>query len=195
MTIRQMTRIAAVAIGLLLPSTAAAAATHHTPSIGKPDTESSGSVAWFEGRQIDLGKGWGAATACAVTPTSTRCFRNEAQMDKFLGFDASSGPAADAPVAFGFTRSARTCSSSLRLYDGTSYTGTVLSVAIQWQVLNLYKYGFDNRTSSYRIGACGADFYSGDSTSGSLYGGATWAGASASSMGTWNNILSSVYIF
>ena len=116
-------------------------------------------------------------------------------MDKFLGFEAKAAANEAGGVTAGFVRGAMTCSSSVRLYDGTSFTGSVLSLSIQWQTLNLSSYGFDNRTSSYRIGPCGADFYSGANTAGSLYGGATWAGASASSMGSWNNILSSVYIF
>ena len=62
-------------------------------------------------------------------------------------------------------------------------------------VLNLSTYGFDNDTSSYRVGACASTFWAGASGSGSVYPGPTGANASASSMlSGWNNVVSSVYI-
>jgi hypothetical protein len=120
-------------------------------------------------------------------------------MDRYLAMlarRASADPQANT-VGGGFaaTAAAATCGSSLRLYDGASYTGSVLSVAIRWSVLSLYRYGFDNRTSSFRVGACGVDFFSGSSGSGSVYSGPTWAGGSAGWLGSWDNIISSLYIY
>lgn len=103
----------------------------------------------FEGQRIDLAEGWGEARACAQLPDSTRCYRTEDEMDRELGE--------------GFTLLA--CSSALRLYDGTSFGGAVLSLTTTGGILSLSSYGFDNRTSSYRVGACGATFY--DTPSGS----------------------------
>lgn len=88
------------------------------------------------------------------------------------------------------------CGSSLRLYDGTSYTGASLFLNSRAVVHNLANFGFDNRTSSYQIGACDSDFFSGSNGSGSVYPGNTNAGASATSMlSGWNNVVSSVYIY
>ena len=52
------------------------------------------------------------------------------------------------------------CSSSLRLYNGTSYGGTILYLTHAGAIHNLSNYGFDNATSSYRVGGCAAGFYS-----------------------------------
>lgn len=85
------------------------------------------------------------------------------------------------------------CSTSLRLYDGTGQTGAVISLSTRGTSVSLSAYGFDNRTSSYRVGACSSTFYSGVSTG--VYGGNTAANASASSMlSGWDNVVSSVFI-
>ena len=193
MHISTLFRALAVAAVVSLPASAATASA--PAALIVEDADALASVATFEGGQIDLAEDWGEARACAVTETGTRCFRTEAQMDRFLRGISS----ADAPAGgkSGWRRAASTnCGSVLRLYDGTWYGGTVLSVAIRWTILNLANYGFDNRTSSYRVGACAAEFYSGSWGGGSVYSGATWAGASAGTMNSgWDNQVSSIYIF
>ena len=87
------------------------------------------------------------------------------------------------------------CGTPLRLYNGISYTGTVLALAQRGTPLNLSGYGFDNATTSYKVGGCDADFYTGPSQTGSSYPGNTAAFAQSPSMVTgWNNTISSVYI-
>jgi hypothetical protein len=198
MSITHLVRAVALTAAVLVPATEVDASAPPSVSMIDPDGPSQ-STAMFEGAKIDLGEGWGEAKACAVTDTEVRCFRTEATMDRYLAMRERRA-AADAPantVGGGFAASAAstTCSSSLRLYDGTSFTGSVLSVAIRWSVLSLWRYGFDNRTSSFRVGACGVDFFSGSSGGGSAYSGATWAGGSAASMGYWDNVVSSIYIY
>jgi len=150
-----------------------------------------GVQATFEGRTIDLANGWGPARACATIDEHTECFRNEAAMDRWI---TSEGDAAAQQSEDGVGALA-SCSSSLRLYDGTSYTGQILYLSTRSLWINLSGYGFDNLTSSYRIGACGAYLAENASGGGSWYPGNTSAGASASSMVTgWNNRVSSVYI-
>jgi hypothetical protein len=136
-------------------------------------------IATFEGAAFDMTRGWGAATACNVTDTATICYRTEAAMNKAI---------APAP---GTGSVAANCSSSLRLYDGTGHTGQVINIATRSTLLSLSGYGFDNKTSSYIVGACSARLYNGIGTS--QYGGSTSAGASATSMASgWNNVISSV---
>jgi hypothetical protein len=165
-----------------------------------PSDPSSGR-ALFEGNVIDLARGWGPAKACVVTETSTRCFRSEAQMNRFVAArhkDAGpSGGSAGFRASGALPAAASTnCSSAIRLYDGTSYTGSVLSTAIRWTYLNLANFGFDNRVSSYRVGACAVEFYGGTNGSGGVYPGATWAGAWSGSMASgWNNSVTSLYMF
>jgi hypothetical protein len=140
----------------------------------------SGVAAVFEGTTFDMSRGWGAATACHVTDNDVTCYRSEADMDRALNESASASRASD-------------CSTALRLYDGTSHTGAVISLSTRQSLLTLSAYGFDNRTSSYRVGACAVSLYNGIGTS--KYGGNTSANASATSMASgWNNVISSVVI-
>lgn len=152
------------------------------PSAG---AQSEGALATFEGQVLDLSIGWGKARACSTDGTTTQCFRSEAEMDRILG----SGPTT------GGVSTMATCLSYLRLYRSTSYGGAVLQIATLYTFLNLSAYGFDNDTSSYRVGSCNAYFYDGANGGTPLYTGNTAANASAATMLTgWDNRVSSVYI-
>jgi hypothetical protein len=196
MHFKHITRLLAVAVTAFVPLFAGEASAT-SPSIIGPDDPGKGKLAWFEGEQIDLGKGWGPAKACALTETSLRCYRSEAQMDRALGLE-NADDVNDGPVSSlaGFASSAlTTCSSSVRLYENGSYGGSVFSISIRWTYINLGGYGFDNRASSYRVGACDAQFYAGSSGGGGSYPGGTWAFASSSSMCCgWDNVVTSIYI-
>lgn len=147
--------------------------------------EATASKAWYEDHWIDLTASWDGATACDVRDDITICYATEAAMDAEL----------DARKAASDLTLLASCSTSLRLYDGTSYSGAVLNLSTRTTILNLSVYGFDNLTSSYKVGACDSDFYSAANLGGSLYSGSTGAGSQASSMlSGWNNVLSSVYI-
>lgn len=172
----------------LLVATAAAVvgvvSTAHATNADVSDARSADTViASFDGGWIDLTRGWGDATACWSDGESTASFRTEAEMDRTMN-SSLSGPV---PLA--------SCSSSLRLYRSSGFAGGVLSLTTQNTYINLSAYGFDNDTSSYRVGACASYFYDGTNGGGSLYPGSTGAGVSASSMVSgWDNRISSVYI-
>lgn len=71
----------------------------------------------------------------------------------------------------------------------------MLSLSTRYTAINLAPYGFDNVTSSYKVGACRSGFYDGSSGGGSIYPGSTGAGAQAASMASgWDNRVSSVVI-
>lgn len=143
--------------------------------------------AWLEDHWIDMASGWEDAVACSVEPTGNTCYRTMA------AFNAAVAPT---PVKGLVALAASYCGSQVRLFDGTSYTGTAISLNIRGANINLSAYSFDNVTSSYKIGACDSEFFMGANGSGSLYPGNTDAGAQASSMVTgWSNQVSSVYIF
>ncbi len=150
------------------------------------------SEAVFGGAVIDLADGWGSAGACAELGDSVECYRTEPEL-------LAAHPELVADVAFGLDSgvvAAAACSSSLRLYRLTGYGGSALYLTTRSVVQNLSSFGFDNDTSSYRVGACSAAFYSGANLSGSQYPGSTGANAAASSMaGGWDNLVSSVIIF
>jgi len=154
---------------------------------GQPGPGDMVTPAWLEDHWIDMASGWEDAVACSVEPTGNTCYRTMA------AFDAAVAPVPlKGVVALGLSY----CSSTVRLFDGTSYTGLTISLNIRSTNINLSAYSFDNVTSSYKIGACDSEFFMGANGSGSLYPGNTDAGAQASSMVTgWSNQVSSVYIF
>ena len=166
----------AVVLFWALLSILALTAAAGTPAIAHAQAANP-SLAWYQDHWIDLSKSWETATACNVQPDGTTCYRTEAQMNAAIG-----------PTATSHFSPAVTCGSALHLYDGTSFTGTSISFSSRLTVINLSTYGFDNLTSSYKIGACAADFYSGSNLTGTLYPGNTSANASATSMlSGWDN--------
>ncbi len=148
-------------------------------------------VAQYDGTEIDLRFGWDSARACQTDGIETTCYDTEALMLSALGAPAN-GAAAPAGSS-GLKRAS--CGSYLRLYTGTNYTGSVLALTTQYTVLNLSSYGFNNVTSSYRVGGCSSTFYDLSFAGAPVYGGATGAWAeSATMLSGWDNRVSSVWI-
>lgn len=159
------------------------------------DISSMVSLATYEGRTIDLRNGWGSATACLVSSTGTTCFDSEKELDAQL---VSMAPVLDAAAVSGFRSAAAavSCGSSVRLYSGISYTGSVLAIIDRYTVINLASLGYSNVTTSFKVGACAATMWDGTTGSGAVYPGSTSAGAVAASMATgWNDRVSSVYLW
>lgn len=140
-----------------------------------------GVTATFEGRSIRLDRGWGEAEACWSDERATRCYRSEAEMDRAELNATGPGLLAD-------------CSTTLRLYSSASFGGSVLALRERQRIVSLADLGFNNVTSSYRVGACAAEFF--DTTSGgTAYPGNTNAGVSSTSMSSgWDNRVGSVFI-
>jgi len=177
---RYVRPIAAVAAAVL--TFAASPAQASDPAEQEPTV-----IASFEGRSIRLADGWGEARACTSDGQVARCYRSEAEMDAAedglpSAQDADLAPLVDCGLP------------ALRLYRGGSWGGGVLQLTVRYTVIDLAPYGFDNDTSSYRVGACSSRFYDTNS-GGTLYPGNTTAGASSASMSSgWDNRVSSVYI-
>lgn len=163
-------------------------------------------VADFEGRSLDLAESWGDARACIEIAGTVSCYRSEADMDvahpEFV-FDraqisvAEEAGVTSAPAAAfsGPFVTVLSCSTSLRLYRSTNYTGSVLQLTSRAVTHNMSAFGFDNDVSSYKVGACSSTFWSGSNLSGSIYPGSTDANDVSPSMGGgWDNIVSSVRI-
>lgn len=151
-----------------------------------------GVVATFEGGLINLEEGWGEARACVVwgNERAVECFRSETDLVAHIESVELD------PVLDGLAPLASQCSTSLKLYDGTSYTGAVLYLYQRTTWINLSNHGWDNRTSSFKIGACSSIFADGSNGSGDRYPlSLTAANDVASAMlSGWNNRVSSVYI-
>lgn len=146
----------------------------------------------FEGRTVDLSKGWAGAEACVETDGLLTCYGSEAEMDLAhpeLVVSSPVGQARDevAPMA--------ACSSSLRLYDGSNYASPMIALTTRQTVHNLSRYGFDKKTSSYRVGACSARLHNAANLGGSRYPGPTSANSSSGTMQAgWNNTISSAFL-
>lgn len=180
--------VIALATSAMLPAVNADAAEDGDSGLG---------VALFEGKEINLAEGWGEATACLIWNEIdiSECFRTEAAMDARIAAleaqQASTGGFGDGVVV-----ASSTCSGYLRLYDGTSYTGAVLYLRDRLQWLNLANWGFNQKTSSYKIGPCSAYFADYANGGGAWYPTyLTEAYDQSPSMLTgWDNDVSSVYI-
>ena len=107
---------------------AAAAATTSTGVVtaSSPDGATIGdpTSAIYGAETIDLAGDWGTASACVELGTVTECYDTDTELraahPEVLRTARSAGVAKVAAAA------ALTCSSSLRLYNGTSYTSTIL---------------------------------------------------------------------
>lgn len=150
-------------------------------------------LARFEGRVINLAEDWEEADACALWDVvrGAECFRNEWDMVDFLQQIGMTGGALAPNLG-----AAATCSSSLKLYDGYSHTGTTFYVYTTNTWINLADYGWTDRTSSYRVGACDSYFADHSDGGGEWYPTSlteAWDTASSMTSG-WNNRISSVYM-
>ena len=156
-----------------------------------------GNTAVFGGEAIDISEDWGDATACLVWPDQLdvpECFANEAELaQRVTGIEAeqATGLKHGASAA-----NSANCSGYLKLYDGTSYTGSALWLRGRLQWFNLASFNFDQKTSSFKVGPCSAYFADLASGGGSWYPTSdTEAHDVASTMlSGWDNDVSSLYI-
>ena len=175
-----------------IPAASATAAgvttsTFEVTAPGNPD------AALYDGTTIDLSEGWGTARACAELGSVTECYDSLAEL--LTAHPELALPDATVTAGGSGLRASLLvdCATTLRLYNGTSYTGTVLILSTRNIILNLSSYGFDNLTSSYRVGACASNLYTGSNAGGSFI--TVGANTQAASMPSgFNNTVSSVFI-
>lgn len=144
----------------------------------------------FEGRTIDLARDWGDAKACLVWRQGgvSECFRTEGELDTR---EAELAPRREATTA----SYSYYCSSSFRLYEYNWYGGRRLSFWDRGWWQNLSDYGFEDRTSSYIVGACYVWLAEHADGGGAWYDGPTypWAGEPAMPW-WWQDRVSSIYV-
>jgi hypothetical protein len=159
-------------------------------------------IATFEGKKVDLAGDWGEARACLVWRQGgvLECFRSEAALDAReaqLRGGGRPAPAqeqeADVTIASASYASSSYCGSSLRLYEHNWYGGRKLSFWDRGYWQNLSDYGFDDKTSSYIVGACYVHLAEHANGWGWWYGGPTYPYAGEPVMG-WQDVISSIYI-
>ncbi|MET9856275.1 hypothetical protein ABZY57_25445 [Streptomyces sp. NPDC006450] len=144
-------------------------------------------VASFEGKKIDLSKGWGAAQACNVKRSGITCFRTTAESDK----------AARQAAAAGTFGAQGYCSTPLRLYEHGNYNpngGRVLSFYDSGYWQNLGDWGFNDQTSSYRTGSCATTFAEHNWGGGAQAYVGAWVNDPAMGSGWWNDKVSSIWL-
>ena len=166
----------------------------HAPAFAE-QVEQRPAIANFEGRKIDLARGWRGATACVVWRQQgiLDCFRTRAEGKALVDqLNAGRAPAAanGGDEAYGYQ-----CGGPLELYRNTWWGGQAIWFYDEGYWQNLGDYGFDNATSSYAVGPCyahlaennwgGGWWYPGDT---SPYGSAAWMSSG------WDNRVSSIFI-
>lgn len=143
-----------------------------------------GVIADYHGSKIDLSEGWSGAQACAIDDVTAMCFDSENEMDQYL-HESGGSPAGSALLA--------SCSTSTRLYAGTSFTTPVVAVTTRASWRDLSAVGFDNTARSYKIGACSTVFAANAGGGGSQF--SAGAGTQASTMPSgWDKVISSLYL-
>ncbi|WP_200302473.1 hypothetical protein [Streptomyces adelaidensis] len=162
-----------------------------------PTAQSAGTstIARFEGKTIDLSEDWGAAKACNVQQGVIECFRTAEKSDARAAQQAKT---ASPSAALGY------CSTPLRLYEHANFNlspfpeGRILSFYDSGYWQNLGDYGFNDQTSSYRTGSCATSFAKDNDGRGTnpsnVFVGA-WQSDGRMGGGTWNDLLSSVYLY
>jgi hypothetical protein len=133
------------------------------------------------GQRVDLHTGWGPARACLVFPGRlAKCFRDESALNAGAG---------------SLTASDVNCSTPLRLSEGPNQSGMTVSIFTRGLWIDLDSVGFDNRTSSYGVGACAIELAAGPGGSGRHYPRCLFAGCTENVMAPdWDNVVSSVYL-
>lgn len=152
--------------------------------------------AWFEGQVIDLSDDWGDAKACLVwrDADTVECFRTDRQMDAAV--DRIEDNTLTAQATDGFATAAAACSSWLYLYEHTYAGGRALQFRDRAAWQNLSAWGFSNRTSSFRTGACPVALNSLANGGGAYYPGTTSAyHYERRLVSGWDNRISSIYIY
>lgn len=169
--------------------------------LAAPKAEKEAKLVKFEGKLIDLSKGWGEAQACVVwdTADASECFRSEAQLEAYTAkINDEINTGTRQVKSTGEVGAMATCSSYLRLYEHSSFGGRVLQFASRGYWQNLGDYGFNDETSSYRVGACSSNLAEHANGGGYYYPGNTSAGTSSSCMcagsTNWNDRVSSIRV-
>lgn len=173
-----MTRMRSVtgnsAVALLVLLLWAVLTTPAAGANGKGRSQGPPVQAQFEGRQINLQRGWGDARTCVVwnDDGETDCFRTEQAADAAVqrrqraearAHAGVAGPvSATAPMGTGLDVEPRgtqpqmvsICSTWLYLYEHQGYGGRSLRFRDTRTTQDLATWGFASQTSSYRVGAC-----------------------------------------
>ncbi|HKU55501.1 MAG TPA: hypothetical protein VJP41_00605 [Gaiellaceae bacterium] len=153
-------------------------------------SNSAGPIATFEGSQIDLSQGWGAAQACVVANGAVTCFADRAGL---LAYEQQL-PSTQASASE-LSLASTTCSSPLRLYADANYGGRELDFYDRGYWQNLSTWSFSNQTSSFKVGACAVDLADDANGGGSWYPSGTGAGHLEPTMVSgWNDRISSIFI-
>jgi hypothetical protein len=87
------------------------------------------------------------------------------------------------------------CSTPLTLYDGANRSGGFVTISARGQWINLSTLLFDNKTSSYKVGACSVSLSASPGGGGNFYPECLIPGCIENAMlPGWNNVFSSVFI-
>ncbi|MBL1083656.1 hypothetical protein JK359_17055 [Streptomyces actinomycinicus] len=180
-----LTVTAVLTVGLTAAGPASASSSASSSASASAPVEE-GVTASFDGKRADLSKGWGAAKACGVWREGVRCFRTVGELDRKAAAVNTSRAKAGVRAA---------CSTPLQLGEDNDLRGRVLKFYDRGYWQNLGGYGFNDKTSSYRTGACTAHLAEHNDGRGYWYPGNTGPSHYEPSMRSgWNDRVSSIKI-
>ena len=192
--VRRVTVTLLATIGLLstMATGASSAPTDPTADMTSP--------AGYYGGFIDMAVDQPGDTACVIRPDvldAPECFDTEAEADEF----GAELLATYGPVGSRWYRASlfSNCASPVKLYEGAWGTGSQAHIwgqRFSWTNLSGHPHYFNQKTSSYRIGACDAIFADYANGGGAHYP-TQWTEANDVFLGMasgWDNDVSSVYI-
>ncbi|MFF8830879.1 hypothetical protein [Streptomyces sp. NPDC015131] len=166
--------------------TAAAPAAAETSGAGTATVSGRGVTATFEGGRLDLARGWGDARACGVWRDAVTCFRTVAELDRNAAAVGRARAESGALAA---------CSSPLQLAEHNNLRPRILRFYDRGYWQNLDRYSFNDKTSSYRTGACTAHLAEHNDGRGYWYPGNTGPNHTENAMRSgWNDRVSSIKI-
>jgi hypothetical protein len=147
--------------------------------------------ALYDGRIIDLAVSWEGASACAVlSATDARCFDSQEELETELGASAAR---AEAAMSLLDTYCLNRTDLLLTLYADTNYGGSSLNLVVADVWHDLSSYSFDETMSSWKNNT-----YCDATAAWNAAGGGTQttlgARNQASTVGSWDNNASSVYL-
>ena len=88
-----------------------------------------------------------------------------------------------------------TCSTPLTLYNGANRTGASVQISMRGVWINLSTWSFDNKTSSYKVGACAVQLAPQNNGQGNPYPECLNPGCVENTMlPGWDNTISSVFL-
>ncbi len=168
------------------PPIPAAQPTPPAPPVQPDQSAEQSAPARYGTETIPTAEAFDRGLSCTLTDAGVSCYDSQSEAAA-----AATGTTRLGTTQTTVMRALASCAPAMALYDGTHFTGSTFYIGVQSAWINLTQYHFSNRASSWSTGCAGGYLANGE------YGGGARIGMpayrSAATMGTFNNLASSVY--